>query len=81
MSCPNGTQLLSGSENGIVRIWDVSECHELRSVSAHNSGIGALAISPNGCTYSAGGADCLVKIFSLDSQSDTPTLTLAGLPG
>ncbi|KAJ7200176.1 hypothetical protein GGX14DRAFT_572287 [Mycena pura] len=73
---PDGSHLLSGSEDGIVRIWNVLDCLELRSVSAHDSGIGALAISPDGRSYCTGGADHLVKIFSM--EADAPTFTLAG---
>jgi len=74
----DGTRLLSGSEDGVVRIWDVSTpsaSREVRAVSAHGSGIGTLAISPKGDSYCTGGDDHLVKIFAMGADAPTYTLT------
>ncbi len=84
----DGTRLLSGSEDGVVRIWDVSTpsaSKEVRAVSAHESGIGTLAISPKGDSYCTGGDDHLVKIFAMGADvplthSPTTRKRLSGLP-
>ena len=71
---PDGARLLSGSDDGFVRVWDVSQpsaCREVRVVSAHKSSITALAISPDGCTYCTGSADHLVKSFTMDAEVPT----------
>ncbi|KAF7348813.1 WD40 repeat-like protein [Mycena venus] len=71
---PDGKQIVSGSEDHTVRIWD-SETGEVIICSKHNDEVNAVAFSPNGQQIVSGGGDGL-RIW--DSKTDALVNTLIG---
>ena len=60
--------LISGGTGGLLKIWGASEdgaanAMPLRSVKAHDGGITALAVSPNGLLIATGGADAYIRLW------------------
>jgi WD40 repeat protein len=52
---PDGRQLISGSEDGLVKAWDVASGKELASYDWQIGKIRAVAVAPDGMTAVAGG--------------------------
>jgi WD40 repeat protein len=62
----DGSALLSGSWDGTVRLWDARSAAQR---AAFDWGIGrvhCLAVSPDGMTAAAGGADHSVVVWDLE---------------
>ena len=45
---PDGTQLASGGDDSVVRVWEVSNGEQLWALEGHTNGVGSLAWSPDG---------------------------------
>lgn len=70
----DGKQALVGSADGMLRVFDVSGApKETAAVSAHLSGIGALAYGPDGTKIATCGGDTLVRHWNLP-QTGAPTM-------
>lgn len=51
---PAGTQLLSGSEDGTVRVWNLADGKQVRSM-AHGAPVTAVAVRPDGQRFASAG--------------------------
>lgn len=58
-----GLQLLSGSEDGTVRFWDVAAASSLREIK-HSGAIIALQVTPDGRRLATAGTDRSIKIWN-----------------
>jgi len=73
---PDGKTILTGSEDGTVRFWDVETGRALHVLTAHTSWVTKVAFSPDGKTALSGSADGTAKIW--DVQNGTLLHTLDG---
>jgi WD40 repeat protein/serine/threonine protein kinase len=74
---PGDRGLVSGSEDGSIRLWDVSSGHALATFPAHPGGVFALAVAADGGTLISGGADGKVKVWDLSTAQERATLLAA----
>ncbi len=56
-------QLISGSGDGTIRIWNLADGKELRQ-SNHGAAVTALAVRPDGKQLASAGADNLIKLWN-----------------
>ncbi|WP_224362127.1 eIF2A-related protein [Hyalangium versicolor] len=73
---PDGQQLLSGSEDNSLRVWDASSGQCLLILSGHASSVYACAWSPDGQRLLSGSADNSLRVW--DAFSGQCLLTLSG---
>jgi WD40 repeat protein len=71
---PDGRTLLTGAENGRLRLWDLATGHKLREIDAHAQGITRVAILPDGRTALSSGFDNLLKLWDLPTGQERRTL-------
>ncbi|HTW93207.1 MAG TPA: protein kinase [Tepidisphaeraceae bacterium] len=75
---PDGQTLVSGGDNGTIRLWDAGDGRELRQLAPGLGPSSALAISSNGSLIFAGGANtnavCLWDISLPGHLKDRETL-------
>lgn len=45
---PNSRELISGDDDGYIRIWDVESRQPLMAIKGHDAPVGSMAISPDG---------------------------------
>jgi WD40 repeat protein len=66
---PDGRRLATGGEANTVKIWDVQNGQELRTLQGHNGDVYTVAFSPDddGRWIASGGEDSAVKVW--DSRS------------
>jgi WD40 repeat protein len=62
---PTGRQIVSGSADGTLRIWDAEKAQTLRVVEGANLGAYAVAVSPDGTKVAAGCKDGKVREFAV----------------
>jgi WD40 repeat protein len=74
-----GRSLVSGSEDGTLRLWDVENGQCLRIVQGHTHSVYDIDWSPDGAYLVSGGSDALVALWNVDGNS--PPRLLAGHSG
>jgi len=73
---PDGTQLLSGSIDHTLKLWDTRSGQLLRTYTGHSLGVGAVAFSPDGTQLLSGSIDHTLKLW--DVQSGQPLRPFMG---
>jgi len=68
------TQIVSGSRNKTVKIWDVRSGKCTQILKGHNNCVNSVAISLDGKTVVSGSYDKTVKIWDVNSGKDIKTL-------
>ncbi len=71
---PQGHLLATGSEEGMVRLWDYRSRQLVREWSGHQSRVSTLAFHPQGHWLASGGDDNQVKVWELESGDCVLTL-------
>ena len=71
----HGNALVSGGEDGTVRIWDLAEVRPVRQRHGHTGWVYAVAISPDGQTIASAGDDATIRLWQLDTGESTGVLT------
>jgi WD40 repeat protein len=64
------SQVLVGSSDGTVRLWDVEAWRELRTFSGHRSAVTSVAISPDGRRGLSGSEDRTIRVWDLESGEE-----------
>ena len=62
---PDGSLLVSGAEEGPIRIWDVASRRLLRTLEGHTGCVYSVAFSPNGCFLASGSKDETIRIWDM----------------
>src|SRR5258708_655386 len=76
---PDGRTLLTASDDGAVRFWDVVTRREVRRWQAHHGGTLGLTLTADGKTLATGGRDGLVRLWDMATGKETAQFT--GGPG
>ena len=75
---PDGTRIVSGSEDTTVKLWDAASGAELLTLTGHTSAVNAVAYSPDGTRIVSGSSDHTIKIW--DGASGAELLNLSAHP-
>jgi hypothetical protein len=67
---PDGDQLLSGSWDHHVILWDVRTAQMLANFHSHEEVVNAVAVSPNGLLGASGGWDGRITLYDLPNRTD-----------
>lgn len=72
---PDGTQLVLGSEDGVISFWDLDSLDRpVRELSGHARGIFALTYLPDGSRLLSAGRDATIRIWDVKSGDVVGTL-------
>ena len=75
---PNQRWLISGSEDGTMRIWDIASGKELLTVVGVPGGGEYVAYAPNGCYTGSANAANYVKYVTKDGDQSSTTMLVPG---
>ena len=73
---PDGKQVVSGSHDKTVRLWDAATGALLQTLEAHSDSVNSVAFSPNGKQVVSGSDDKTVRLW--DTATGAPLQTLEG---
>ena len=60
---PDGTKIISGSEDKTIKIWDANTGACLKTLEGHKYGVSSVAYSPDGTKIISGSWDNTIKIW------------------
>jgi len=67
---PDGQILVSGSEDGTIKMYDIKEQKELQKfVELHTDKVKSVAVSPDGKFLVSGSDDKSIKIFNVENKT------------
>jgi WD40 repeat protein len=73
---PDGRQVVSGAEDGTVRVWDTESGRELTCLRSHEKGVRSVAVSPDGRWIASGSKDGTVRQWNAQAGADLAPLLL-----
>jgi WD40 repeat protein len=76
---PDGKQVVSGSEDSIVRLWDAATGAALQTLECHSGDVTSVAFSPDGKQVVSGSWDSTVQLW--DAATGAALQTLKGHSG
>ena len=71
---PNGKQVISGSKDNTIRIWDVETGENTNTLEGHKGWIQAVTVTPNGKQVISGSTDSTVCIWDIETGGKLRTL-------
>ncbi|WP_418904166.1 caspase family protein [Moorena producens] len=71
---PDGKQILSGSDDNTVRLWDTETGQALHTFIGHTSSVTAIAFSPDGKQILSGSNDHTVRLWDTETGQALHTL-------
>lgn len=71
---PDGSRVVSASENGNITMWDALSGAQLFTMEGHNDGVNSVAFSPDGSKLASGSNDKTLKIWDAISGAELATL-------
>jgi len=72
---PTGRILASGSEDHTIKLWDVANGRELRTITGNGNSVISIAFSPDGRTLASGSGGNTIKLWDVASGRELRTLT------
>lgn len=72
----NGTQLISGSDDKVIRCWDIATESPIKVFTEHSRGIRTIAVSLDGRLFASVLKDQVSGVFNLRSNNSSPAVTL-----
>ena len=66
---PDGQYILSGGDNGVIKLWGVSTGREARAMTRHEGPVRAVAFTPDGQRGISAGYDGTVRVWDLKPRS------------
>jgi WD40 repeat protein len=71
---PNDKQVISGSSDNTLKVWNLETGEELFTLKGHNDWVNAIAVTPNGKQVISGSDDNTLKIWNLETGEELFTL-------
>jgi WD40 repeat protein len=65
---PDGRQVVSGSWDDTVRVWDLASGQPVRTLTGHTGAVDAVAVTPDGRQVVSGSSDHTVRVWDLAGQ-------------
>jgi sugar lactone lactonase YvrE len=72
---PDGKQVISGSGDNTVKLWDVESGLELKSLSGHKGSVNSVSFSPDGKLILSGSTDRTIRLWDATSGQELKTLS------
>lgn len=69
-----GSLVVSGGEDGVVRLWDLSSRRMVLALRGHTGWVHAVAISPDGSMIATAGEDNAIRLWSTEDGSQLGVL-------
>ena len=66
----DGATLLTGSNDGTVRLWDTETGAEIRRLEGHKGGVLSVAFAPDGATLLTGGDDGTARLWDTETGAE-----------
>jgi Tol biopolymer transport system component len=64
---PDGSRILSGGEDGTMKLWETETGRELRTFSGHKAAVTSVAFSPDGSMAVSGSSDGTLRLWDIAS--------------
>ncbi|MEQ8788710.1 MAG: protein kinase [Pirellulaceae bacterium] len=74
---PDGFQLASADENGMIVLWDATNAKETTRLTGHIAGVSSLAFSPDGKRLASVSDDSVLRLWNLEDEAALKAVTLA----
>ena len=72
---PDGRQVVSGSDDKTLRVWDLASGETVRTLSGHTGAVWAVAVTPDGRQAVSGSEDNTLRVWDLASGETVRTLS------
>lgn len=72
---PDGNQIISGSLNNTLKLWDVASGQEIRIFTGHSKPVTSVAFSPDGKQALVGSNDATLKLWDVTSGREIRIFT------
>ena len=72
---PDGTRIVSASEDNTVKVWDMETGEELRTLNGHTNTALSICVTPDGTRIVSGSGDNTVKVWDMETGEELRTLT------
>ena len=72
---PDGRYAVSGSNDRILKVWEVETGREVRTLSGHEGWVNAVAVTPDGRYAVSGSFDRTLKVWEVETGLEVRTLS------